>query len=165
MNSTRANETRSVPVERAHPARLIAECKARHLPWLGDRDERIDRLKEAGIHHVYPDLPVYEFPPPPANPPSDPTCVCVGAIPKRMQRHAFSIANATHPDRPLLAGNFRDKTVTIDRVLRLTHSPDLRPDTPGSDGDLRRKGSDLYMFRSLGARSGWYRLAFDHVLM
>ena len=161
MNSS----SRVVPIERAPLARLREECRARNLPCLGDREERIDRLKEAGVDYAYLDLPVSYAARPSEPPPSDPTCVCVGANPKRMQRHTFSIANAVHPERPILSGHFRERTVTIDRMLRLVSTSDLKPDTPGLEGDLRRKGSELYMYRSLGPRSGWYRLAFDHALM
>lgn len=159
------SSSRAVPVERAPLPRLREECRARNLPFLGDREDRIERLKEAGVEYVYLDIPVSYTIRPSDPPPSDPTCVCVGATPKRLQKHTFSIANAVHPERPLLSGHFRERTVVVDRVLRMGSTPDLNPDTPGTEGDLRRKGSELYMYRSLGTRSGWYRLAFDHALM
>lgn len=156
-----------IPVEHCHPSRLRDECRARNLPYLGTKEERIEALKESGVEIIYPDDPVIPQPKIDASnheshAKSDPTSLHLGSIPpSHCTNHAFTVSSPCTPGQPILSGDFKKRVVSIDRVLKLESSDDLQPNTPGETGELRRKGSDLYMYRTIGQRNGWYRISFD----
>jgi hypothetical protein len=78
------------------------------------------------------------------------------------------VAN-TDTDEPLLGGDFRERRVEIHDVLNLKDvyriRQELSPDTPGQEGDLRRSGSNLYMYRNTDVHPGWYPIQFGPVMI
>ena len=78
------------------------------------------------------------------------------------------IANSS-TDEPLLGGNFAENRVEIHDVLNIMDvyrvREELSTDTPGREGDLRRSGSDLYMYRTTGVHPGWYPIVFGPVMI
>lgn len=156
---------KGIPVERCHPSRLTKECQVRGLPCWGTKEDRIEELKGVGVDVVYPDLPV--VPLEDLNKKerleTDPSSVQLGAPSTKCGRNRFTLCNPYTKDAPLLSGHFRSRSVTVDRALHLVSSDDLQPNTPGKEGELRRKGSDLFLYRKVGTRKGWYRISFDYL--
>lgn len=72
------------------------------------------------------------------------------------------IANNEH--EPLIGGDFEKKRVEIQDVLFLNPS-EVTADTVGEEGDLRRDGATLYMYRSTGVHPGWYPIQFGSVVI
>jgi hypothetical protein len=72
------------------------------------------------------------------------------------------IANNEH--EPLIGGDFQQKRVDIHDVLCL-RSSEVTADTAGEEGDLRREGSTLYMYRSTDVHPGWYPIQFGSVVI
>lgn len=165
MPDQSAKTCKGIPVEQCHPSRLTRECQARGLPYLGSKEERIDRLKNEGVDVVYPDLPVVvlEDTKKKQRMETDPSSIHLGAPCTKSGRNRFTVCNPYTKDAPLLSGHFGSRSVTVDRALHLVSSDDLQPNTPGKEGELRRKGSDLFMYRKVGTRKGWYRISFDYL--
>jgi hypothetical protein len=68
------------------------------------------------------------------------------------------IANNDTND-PLIHGDFKEKSVHISNVLQI-QSSSFEADMKGEEGDLRREGAYLYMYRSSNVEPGWYPLSF-----
>lgn len=65
---------------------------------------------------------------------------------------------------PLIGGDFVEKRVNIHTTLNITESVSaLQADTSGVEGDLRRDGSCLYMYRCTYVHPGWYPITFGTV--
>ena len=60
---------------------------------------------------------------------------------------------------PLIYGKFDEKQVKIHDVFNIAHH-DFDASLCGEEGDLRRCGSELYMYRTTDVLPGWYPLRF-----
>jgi hypothetical protein len=73
----------------------------------------------------------------------------------------WSVHGKNQP-RPLLEGDFQKKTVTIAQIFNI-ESCDFDPEVDGNEGDLRRFGSKLFMYKTHNCLPGWYPLLFGPV--
>jgi hypothetical protein len=64
----------------------------------------------------------------------------------------------------LIGGDFLHKRVEIHDVLNIQESL-VTAETDGYEGDLRRQGADLYMYRKTGVHPGWYPIQFGSVMI
>lgn len=124
------------------------------------RSDMVLRLRELGVESVDARTP----PVCPTNRATDPSNVFVGHLAgfSETRPNRLVISNRDTPT-PLIAGDFERDTVTVHSCFRLGESV-VDSNTPGDVGDIRRHGSDLYMYREVGTRKGWYRLAFDYAV-
>lgn len=73
------------------------------------------------------------------------------------------IANS-ETDEPLIGGDFSNKKIEITNILNLTHHH-FESDDNGVEGDMRRNGSQLFMYRTTNVHPGWYPIVFGPVLV
>lgn len=151
----------NVPVEEAPACRLRDELASRDEPCAGMyRADMAARLRELGVSTI----DTRSVPRCPANRAEDPSCVFVGHLAGFSEtRPNRLVVSNRDTEAPLLGGDFERETLTIHSCLRLGESS-VSSDTPGEVGDIRRQGSDLFLYRRVGERSGWYRLAFDYAV-
>jgi hypothetical protein len=146
--------------------RLRAEAKHLGIDTTGkQRIDLIIELQEKGVFEV--DL---KFP---AKPPKiDVTCrkddlsnVYIGNGAGLYEHNSNQLHISNHITvHPLIGGDFLKKRVNIHDTLNITESMlNLQADTYGLEGDLRRDGSNLYMYRCTDVHSGWYPLLFGNV--
>jgi hypothetical protein len=65
---------------------------------------------------------------------------------------------------PLIGGDFVEKRVEITDVLNIASSA-FESTTEGHEGDLRRSGNQIYMYRSTDVHPGWYPIRFGPVMV
>jgi len=152
------------------PTRNInADRLRRELQTLGirtvarSRAERVNSLEQAGVFEVDTTIP----PRPPRIELTDRNCnvtnvfIGNGAGLNEKRNNKLHIANTNICS--LIEGDFEDKTVTIDNSLIL-QSSQIDPDCEGKEGELRREGNNLYMYRcNEGLISGWYPIEFGNI--
>jgi|AntRauMFilla1563_2_1112583.scaffolds.fasta_scaffold14577_2 hypothetical protein len=161
----------SVIIERIRSDRLRKECLHLGISSVGlSRNELISELHGKGLYEI--DL---RFP---AKPPlidtsnriDDLSNVFVGngAGLHETRSDRLCIAN-NDTDEPLLGGDFKNKRVEVHDTLNIRDTflkrYDLTADTPGEEGDLRRSGADLYMYRKTTVHPGWYPVQFGSVMI
>lgn len=155
-----ATSVHSVPSER-----LRKECLHLGINSQGlSRNDMINELESKGLIEI--DL---RFP---AKPPlidtsdrsDDYSNVFVGngAGLRELRSNRLWIANNEH--EPLIGGDFLKKKVEIHDVLHIRHS-EVTADTYGEEGDIRREGSVLYMYRKTDVHTGWYPIQFGSVVI
>lgn len=159
-------------VEHVNVGRLRQECLHLGIPTGGlSRNELINELKCKGLTEINVRFP--------AKPPKIDTSnrkddlsnmfIGNGAGLHEMRSNRLYIANNS-TDEPLIGGDFKEKRVEIHDVLNLKDAfcmrQELSPDTHGVEGDLRRSGSNLYMYRNSGGiHPGWYPILFGPVMI
>ena len=79
-------------------------------------------------------------------------------------RNALVVSNKSGK-APLIRGSFDSQRVAINACLQLEDTQDMSADTPGTEGDIRRNGSNLYMYRTTDVHPGWYPLSFGGVMV
>ena len=158
-------------IERVNVTRLRQECLHIGINGTGlSRNELINELKCAGLSEV--DL---RFPAKPpkidtSNRKDDLSNVLVGngAGLREMRSNRLYISNSA-TDEPLVGGDFKDKRVEIHDALNIMDvcnaRCELSPDTRGVEGDLRRNGADLFMYRTTNVHPGWYPVQFGPVMI
>lgn len=158
-------------IEQVNVRRLRQECLYLGIDINGlSRNDIVNELKCHGLTEI--DL---RFP---AKPPKIDTSKRIddlsnvfvgnGAGLHETRSNRLYIANNS-TDEPLIGGDFKNRRVEIHDVLNLMDVYQLReelsPDTPGKEGDLRRAGSNLYMYRSTDVHPGWYPIQFGPVMI
>ena len=148
-------------VENVNANRLRAELLGLGMDSQGSRSELVTRLKQAGIMKINLDIS--------PNPPSidlekryeNRTNVYIGngAGVKNKEDHQLFIAN--NEMRTLIHGEFKKKRVNIDSILNIKEE-NFESDLIGNEGDIRREGSNIYMYRTSGVHAGWYPLQFGN---
>lgn len=158
-------------IERVNVTRLRQECLHLGINCNGlSRNELINELKCVGLQYI--DL---RFPAKPpkidtSNRKDDLSNVFVGngAGLHEMRSNRLYIANCA-TDEPLLGGDFKEKRVEVHDTLNIMDvcnaRCELSPDTPGVEGDLRRNGADLFMYRTTNVHPGWYPIQFGSVMI
>ena len=158
-------------VEQVNVRRLRQECQYLGIDVHGlSRNEMVNELKCNGLTEI--DL---RFPAKPpkidtSNRKDDMSNVFVGngAGLHETRSNRLYVANSS-TDEPLIGGDFKERRVEIHDVLNLKDvyrmRQELSPDTPGQEGDLRRSGSNLYMYRSTDVHPGWYPIQFGSVMI
>lgn len=158
-------------IEQVNVTRLRQECLHLGINVQGlSRNEIVNELKCHGLTEI--DL---RFPAKPpkidtSNRKDDLSNVFIGngAGLYESRSNRLYISNSS-TDEPLIGGDFHEKRVEVHDVLNLMDvyriRQDLSPDTPGREGDLRRAGSNLYMYRSTDVHPGWYPIQFGPVMI
>lgn len=140
-------------------SRLRAECASLGLDQDGSRNELVNRLHQAGVYDIKTDT-VY---PPLMRNVYDPSSVLIGsAAQERPARNELVVSNNKHV---LISGNFAQKITRIHDCINVAETHDMSCDTPGTEGDVRRKGGALYMYRVSGVEPGWYSITFGRSLI
>jgi hypothetical protein len=65
---------------------------------------------------------------------------------------------------PLIGGDFLKNKVEITHILNITNKY-FESDEHGVEGDVRRNGNQLFMYRSTNVHPGWYPIVFGPVLV
>lgn len=157
---TTITKLESVPIHR-----LRAECLYFGIKYTGlSRSDLIVELNNQGLYEV--DL-AYPAKPPridPANRKEDlsNTFIGNGAGLHETRPNRLYITN-NDSMTPLIGGDFAAKRVEITDIINVTSSS-FESDTPGEEGDIRRSGAQLYMYRCTNVHPGWYPIHFGAVL-
>lgn len=158
-------------VEHVHVDRLRKECLHLGIVPTGlSRNELITELKCKGLTEINLRFPAKPPKIDTSNRKDDLSNVFIGngAGLHEVSSNRLYIANDS-TDEPLIGGNFKEKRVEIHDVLNLKDAycmrRELSPDTPGVEGDLRRSGANLYMYRVTGVHPGWYPIEFGSVMI
>lgn len=140
-------------------ARLRVECAALGLDRDGGRSELVNRLHQAGVYDVNTDM---TYPPVMKNT-YNPSSVLIGSRAQETnQRGTLVVSNNKNV---IVSGDFERKTVRIHDCVNVQETPDLSCDTRGVEGDIRRLGGTLYMYRETGVEPGWYGVTFGRALI
>lgn len=137
-------------------SRLRIELQALGMDSHGSRSELIMNLKQAGIYTV--DTTIH---PPKAIDISqryeNRTNIYIGngAGVYNKENNKLYISNG----HDLIKGDFSKKNVSINNVLHLV-SEEFESDLIGNEGDIRREGCNIYMYRCTNVEPGWYPLSF-----
>ena len=154
-----------VSTEQVPACRLRQELRALGKETWGSRSELVSRLTQCGIYDLNVDVP--PLPPKIDTTSRNPNTTCVyignGAGKYNKDDNKLYIANCS--ERTLIEGDFVQEKVTISKVLSLNSTDNLSADTEGTEGDIRRLGQTLYMFRSTDVHPGWYPFTFGPVLI
>jgi hypothetical protein len=142
---------------------LRKELLALGMDQSGSRSELTSKLIQAGVYDI--DLTKEALPPKIDTSNRSPNITCVyignGAGLNEIEDNKLYIANSDTAS-PLIKGDFFDHKVTIANVLSLECS-EVCADLQGEEGDLRRKGSNLFMYRKTECIEGWYPMVFGLV--
>lgn len=148
--------------------RLRRELEALGMDSRGPRSDLVNSLEQCGVYSINTDVkPMAKFKDVTSRFPNHSSVLLGNGAQIHCQSDEKLIicnkpANAANP---LLEGDFDKKTLQISDCLRIADSPFLCTDTDGVEGDLRRCGNTLYMYRSEGVHSGWYPLQFGTMLL
>ena len=145
-------------VEQVPKPRLVPECQMLGLECYGSRSDLINRLKTSGVYRIHADLPPCEKEQNTFN------CsnILLGNVPLSCDsNHVFKVQSSKQYDA-LLEGNLKENSITMPKVMKLKES-EFDVDTKGEEGELRRSGSELYMYRETNVYAGWYPLLFGSV--
>jgi len=146
-------------VEQVAVARLRAELLAMGIDSQGPRSELVTRLRQAGVMNINLDIS--------PNPPlidiekryENRTNVYIGngAGLKNNKDNQLFIAN--NDFKTLIHGDFRKDKVNINHILNIKDYK-LEADEEGNEGDIRRDGANIFMYRCTGIQPGWYPIQF-----
>ena len=139
-------------------SKLKDELAAMGMETDGSRSELVNRLHQAGIYEINPDV---KYPPMHKNV-YDPSSVYIGTREKETIENRFQVANV---NQTILSGDFKRKIVNIHDCLHIEETHELACDTPGIEGDIRLKGGVLYMYRVTDVEPGWYGISFGRPLL
>jgi hypothetical protein len=152
----------TTPVENLRTERLRSEAKFFGIKTIGmSRSDLIIELKSKGLYDV--DL---RFPAKPpridtSNRKDDLSNVFIGNGSGKYEQcsNKLYIANSD-TEYPLIKGDFKEEYIQIHHVLNVKEKP-FDASLQGNEGDIRREGPYLYMYRSSdGFTPGWYPLQF-----
>ena len=158
------------PIEQIPIGRLREECKYFGISYHGlSRSDIIIELKSKGLEDVDTTFP--------AKPPKIDTTNRIddlsnvfignGAGNQEHRSNQLYIANSDTVN-PLIGGDFKKHTINISYVLNVKEDSNIGSsivNITGNEGDIRRIGSTLYMFRSTHVHPGWYPIKFEPVIV
>ena len=146
-------------------SRLREELKVLGMDYRGSRSDLVSRLQQAGVYEINDSVP--------ARPPKiDRTCdypnhesilIGRGANIESASDEKIVVCN-TPKSKPLLVGDFKTHKLQINDCINLQESS-VNATLEGNEGDLRREGSQLYMYRCTDVHPGWYPLQFGPVII
>ena len=152
-------------VKELQSTRLREELRALGMDARGPRQDLIDALHQAGIYTINDTIPARpekyanseNFP--------DHENVCIGAGANVFTNKTEVLVVSNTPFRePLITGSFKENTICLNDCLQLKES-NVNADLEGTEGDIRRCGSNIYMYRDSDVHPGWYPLQFGPVLI
>lgn len=151
--------------------RLRAECNHLGIDSRGlSRTDLLAELRTKGLYEIDTRFPAKPRRIDTSNRKDDLSNVFVGngAGLHEMRSNRLYISN-TETDEPLIGGCFKEKRVEIHDVLNIRDvclkRMNLSPETLGEEGDLRRSGANLYMYRKTDVHPGWYPIQFGSVMI
>ena len=152
------------PIVKVPVARLRSECLFLGIVTTNlSRNDMIIELSSAGLYEI--DLTF------PAKPPRiDTSCrnddwsnVYVGNGAGKLNDAANKLyISNTSTETPLIGGDFKQQRVNINTILNISNSI-VFPCASGTEGDLMRENSLLFMYRCTNTEPGWYPLQFGTV--
>ena len=154
------------PTENVGAARLKQELDALGTDPRGPRADLVSRLMQAGVYEINTSVPpkqpkidrVSRFP--------NHSSVLIGNGAKLEEHEDDKLLICNDSKRePLISGDFKTETVNIGKCLGLKSNDDFGSHISGVEGDLRRSGSALYMYRSSDVHPGWYPIVFGSVVI
>ena len=158
-------------IERVHTSRLRAECKHLRIDCLGlSRVDMITLLKHEGLEQIDIQYPAKPPKIDVSNRNDDLSNVFLGngAGKYELGSNKLYISNDDSTN-PLIKGEFDTGIINISHVLNLKEDKKIEnksiTDIIGNEGDLRRVGSDLYMYRSTKTYPGWYPIVFGPIVV
>ena len=147
-------------------SRLREELAVLGLETYGSRSELVTRIQQAGITQI--NTNIRPSPPKLHNIILFPNHASVllgnGAIAQFEKKEQFIVQNNPKRD-PLLSGDFESDTINLPSSIHIRNTQDLSPNTPGKEGDIRRKDGKIYMYRKTQCYNGWYELQFGSILL
>lgn len=141
-------------------ARLRVECASLGLDQDGSRNELVNRLHQAGVYDINTDM---TYPPVMKNT-YNPTSVLIGSRAQET-KHKHNSLIVSNNKTVLMTGCFERKTIRVHDCVNVEETPELSCDTPGVEGDIRRCGGMLYMYRETCVDPGWYSVTFGRSLI
>ena len=147
--------------------RLKQELLALGIDHIGPRADLVSRLRQAGVYEIHKDLPaqVAKLDRTARYPNHSSVLIGYGAFQENnIEDNTFVVSNKKGAGA-LIHGNFIDGKVTIKKCFALGETTELDPDVYGEEGDLRRIGANLYMYRNSDVHPGWYPLLFGSVML
>lgn len=149
------------PINRIHKNRLAQELNAMGLDPSGSRSELLTRLYTAGIYDIHPEIP----PPKKKMQLYNHSNILLGQAAQLTNGESDKfIVHNTEVNKPLISGDFKNNSINLPTLINISES-EINPDIEGIEGDIRRNGSELYMYRSTGVHPGWYPLTFGTVMI
>ena len=145
--------------------RLRAELRALGMDARGSRSELVSLLQQAGVYEINDAVP-----PKPTKidrttnfPNHKSILLGHGAKIDDEKEQKLVICNSPK-STPIIEGDFTTSKVSINHCLQLKESV-VNTTIEGNEGDIRREGSQLYMYRTTGVHEGWYPLQFGPVVI
>jgi len=144
-------------VEIVSAYRLRKELQALGMESGGSRSELIIRLKQAGIYKVNTDItPIAEIKISERYENRSNIYIGNGAGKDNKYDNQFILGNG---GIELMRGDIKKKRLKINNILKIEEE-EFECDEEGEEGDIRREGSKLYMYRKSGCEEGWYPILF-----
>lgn len=145
--------------------RLRKELRALGMDSQGSRSELVNTLMQAGVYEINDSIKALPEKFQRTNNLKHHASILIGngATVESEYDEKLVICNSTAKS-PLVVGDFKDKNIQIDNCLKLKESV-VGPEISGTEGDIRRSGSQLYMYRSTGVLEGWYPMEFGSIVL
>ena len=134
----------------------------------GPRSELVSRLMQCGVYTINTDIePMPKFADVSTKFPNHSSVLLGnGAQINNQKDEKLVICNKpSNSTDPLVLGDFKQKTVEISDCLKLKETPNFNSDIPGAQGDIRRSGDTIYMYRCSSVHPGWYPLQFGTMML
>ena len=147
--------------------RLRKELDALGMDSTGPRSELISRLHQAGVYELHTDVE------PPAKKldrlsryPNH-SCILIGNGAKMDEKNdnVLIISNDVK-NTNFVEGHFDTDVISMPSCIQIRETQ-LNAETEGKEGDIRRMGSDIYIYREDDEEiyAGWYPIKFGPVLI
>lgn len=152
----------SIPTNEVPVARLKAELLVLGEDNTGSRSELVQRLQQCGVYSINTSIPPRAAMVDTSIRAPNHSSVFIGngAGLYEIDDNVLHIGNNAHTS--LIHGNFKYKIVNINNILNI-ESSDFESDEQGNEGDIRRIGPDLYMYRCTHVIPGWYEISFGSI--
>ena len=148
-------------IECVTASRMRSELAALGMDCTGSRSELMNRLRQAGMYTIDTASPAPQPMVDVKDRYENNTNIYIGngaGLHNREDNKLF-IANGHNTSNCIISGDFKEKKVTIQEILNVKEC-DFEADLIGAEGDIRRLGSDLFMFRCTNTAPGWYPFQF-----
>lgn len=146
-------------------ARLKKECECLGLDPMGGKRNLIERLQRSGIFEINDSIPITkrEWKTYHNYPNKDSIFIGHEAGLNETEKNKLYISNSK-TENPLVKGDFKEEKLIINNCFKIENSI-VDTDVQGEEGEIRRNGSNLYMYRSSNVVEGWYPLYFGPVVL
>ena len=153
------------PTENVSAARLRSELTALGMDNRGSRSDLVNRLQQGGVYEINTCVP-----PKPAKvdrtttfPNHSSVLLGNGAMLHEKDDNKLVIKNSCFLN-PLISGDFKKGKLEFGECSKLRETSDFGAQIEGEEGDIRRNGSEMYMYRETDVHPGWYPLLFGSIV-